>query len=188
MPHVQPWKGKNNNNKTKNKKKPLSLSLFFFSPYCDMCKFPGQGSKLCHCTTQAVTLCHKGTPVFRNQTYSLDTYNRVVSINQEHWWNKHLRRCFGMEFRIHTKMLFILGVFACCVSSLMLEKRLVYEMGRWRISLVEGPQYLASSFPFLNSSTNEQQYLAGGQDLKWATLSHQVSISSCIYLYMNLSL
>lgn len=62
---------------------------------------------------------------------------------------------------------FILGVFPGRLSYLVLGKRLVYER-RMNMFLVEGSQYL-------DSPTNEQQYLAGSLDLELATLS-QINI------------
>ena len=120
----------------------------------------------------------------RNQTYSLGTYNWVVSINQENWLNKHLRRCFGIEFRIHTKSA---AFHFWSFSASLTLPRVGEEVGLWNrkvsISLVEGPQYLASSSLFLDYPTNEQQYLAGALDLELTALSHQVSVSSYIYIY-----
>ena len=39
---------------------------------------------------------------------------------------------------------------------------------------------LGKQFPFLDSLTNEQEYLAGALDLELVSLSHQVSVSPYI--------
>lgn len=133
-----------------------------------------------------VPRCHSGAIQYgeweikaRDQTYSLGTYNWVVSINQENWlsiWEDVLEQKSETTL---SQLSFILGVFPSCLSYLVLGKIFGLCNRKVSISLVEGPWYLASSFP-LDSLTNEQEYLAGALDLELVSLSHQVSVSPYI--------